>query len=338
LKRFLFWFGVIFSFALGGYVWRISNRMQTKSDFADGSDGDRKKLQPVPMRGTIVTVAEKPVTAEDLQFEYDLHTAGLSKTDELTQIPNLGARFAKDMEPLKQLLLATLLERKILYQYIAQETDFDISNPGRFVECLKEWQSAAEQQEEFKMNEAAKARLKTRICESSIVKQFLTERVYPKQPPTSEEIKAYYEKHQDRYKRPDRIVIRQILFATEEEANKVRPQINRSNFAALAKQYSIAPEAEKGGQLGPFARGEMPPVFDVAFELREGEIRGVLKSSYGFHVFMIEEKIKKQDLSIKQATSQITASIEGDRKEVAYQKLIETALNTVEIKQPKPLW
>jgi peptidyl-prolyl cis-trans isomerase C len=334
----IFWVGLFLSFALGGYIWRFSNRMQTKSDFADGSDSDRKKLQPVPMRGTIVTVAEKPVTAEDLQFEYDLHTAGLSNAEELTQIPNLGSRFAKDMEPLKQLLLATLLERKILYHYIAQETDFDINNPGRFVECLKEWQTAVEQQEEFKMNEASKVRLKSRICESSIVKQFLSERVYPKVSPTDQEIKAYYEKHLERFKRPDRIVIRQILFATEEEANKVRPQINRGNFAALAKQYSIAPEAEKGGQLGPFARGEMPSVFDVAFELREGEIRGVLKSSYGFHVFMLEEKIKKQELSIKQATAQIISTLESERKDAAYQKLIETALNTVEIKQPKPLW
>jgi parvulin-like peptidyl-prolyl isomerase len=231
-----------------------------------------------------------------------------------------------------------LLERKILYHYIAQETDFDISNSGRFVECLKEWQETIGQPDELKMDAKAHDRLKTRMCESSIIRQFLSERVFPKQPPSDSEVKAYYEKNIDKFRRPARIVIRQILFATEEEAKKIRPQINRGNFTAMAKQYSTAPEAENGGLLGPFARGEMPSVFDVAFEMQEGEIKGILKSSYGFHVFMLENKLKKQELSLKAATSEIIKLIENERKDQAYIKLVETALNTVEIKQPKPLW
>lgn len=338
MRKTLFWLGMIVSFAVGGYVWRITNRMQTKADFAGDADQGTEQVRPVPMRGTIVNVADKPVTAEDLQFEFDLHTAGLNKSDELTQIPELGSRFAKDLEPLKQMLLGALLERKILYNYVAQETDFDITNSGRFVECLKEWQETISQQDEYKLNQQAQERLKTRMCESSIVRQFLNERVYPKQPPTEQEIKTYYDKNIDKFKRPARIVIRQILFETEDEAKKIRKQLTRGNFAAMAKQYSRAPESEKGGVLGPFARGEMPSVFDVAFEMQEGEIRGILKSSYGFHVFILEEKLKKQELSLKNATPAIMKTIDAERKDTAYQKLVESALNTVEIKQPKPLW
>jgi parvulin-like peptidyl-prolyl isomerase len=59
-----------------------------------------------------------------------------------------------------------------------------------------------------------------------------------------------------------------------------------ADFAALAMKYSDHTEsAEKGGDVGRFARGTMPPRFEqIAFSLKVGEISDVVESMLGYHV------------------------------------------------------
>ncbi len=334
MKRTLFYIGMMVSFLVGGYVWKMMSRFQTKADLAGEKTVDAPP-KPIPVSGTLVQVADRAITAEDLEFEYAIHTSTVSDSTEMTQIPELGAKFASTMEPLRQMLLASLIERRMLFHYIGQETDFDINNSGRYVDCLKEWQDAIAAESEVKLDQLSQERLKSRVCENSIIKQYLNERAFKSVAVDDAEIKQYYEKNSEKFKKPARIILRHILLADEDAAKKVRTQVNRGNFAALAKQYSVSPESAKGGVLGPFSRGELPSVFDVAFEMGEGEIKGVLKSPYGFHIFLLEKKLRKQELSRQQAESEIKASILADKREKALQTLVDTALNTVEIKQPQ---
>lgn len=61
-----------------------------------------------------------------------------------------------------------------------------------------------------------------------------------------------------------------------------------TDFAALAKTYSQAAGANKGGDLGWFARGRMLPEFEeVAFSCKPGICPSVAKTQFGFHVIKI---------------------------------------------------
>ena len=63
-------------------------------------------------------------------------------------------------------------------------------------------------------------------------------------------------------------------------------------FAQLAKENSSCPSKEKGGDLGPFQRGQMVPEFDkVAFELEPFKVSDPVKTQFGWHLVMVTKKI-----------------------------------------------
>lgn len=67
------------------------------------------------------------------------------------------------------------------------------------------------------------------------------------------------------------------------------------SFATMAILYSEDPgSAKKGGELGMYGRGDLYPEFeDVAFNLKDGEISGIVETEAGFHIIqMIENRDK----------------------------------------------
>ncbi len=83
--------------------------------------------------------------------------------------------------------------------------------------------------------------------------------------------------------------------AVKERLLELRKRILKGeSFATLAILYSEDPgSAKKGGELGMYGRGELYPEFeDVAFNLKEGEISGIVETEAGFHVIQMIENQK----------------------------------------------
>jgi peptidyl-prolyl cis-trans isomerase C len=70
--------------------------------------------------------------------------------------------------------------------------------------------------------------------------------------------------------------------------------------------------------LGDFSRGQMPPEFDeVAFTLKKGEISSVFKSSYGYHIFKLEDKREAETLSFDEAQETINQKLKAQKLDAA---------------------
>jgi peptidyl-prolyl cis-trans isomerase C len=90
-------------------------------------------------------------------------------------------------------------------------------------------------------------------------------------------------------------------------------------FSDAAAEYSLSPDAQQGGDLGFFGRGEMPPEFDdIVFDLPINRLSDLVKSEYGYHIFLVEEKRKAARLSKQDAEEEIRSILEGSKKEEVY--------------------
>ena len=116
--------------------------------------------------------------------------------------------------------------------------------------------------------------------------------------PTDAQIKQYYDEHRDLFvKDPGEVEIAHIAVkfppnatdaqkkAAGEKIIKLYKQALKSkDFAALAKQNSEdAESAAKGGELGYFRPGQLPPVVDkMVFATPVGQLTQILESNLGY--------------------------------------------------------
>lgn len=82
-----------------------------------------------------------------------------------------------------------------------------------------------------------------------------------------------------------------ILVKTEDEAKQLYEEIkNGKDFAQAAKEHSLCPSGQNGGDLGFFPRGMMvKPFEDVAFSLPVGELSQPVETQFGWHLIMVTD-------------------------------------------------
>ncbi|MEM0201389.1 MAG: peptidylprolyl isomerase [Candidatus Micrarchaeaceae archaeon] len=77
-----------------------------------------------------------------------------------------------------------------------------------------------------------------------------------------------------------------ILVEKQSLALEILEKLKKGDsFSKLAEQYSLDGSRKRGGDLGFFTRGVMvKPFEEEAFKLKVGEISGLVKTQFGYHI------------------------------------------------------
>ena len=155
--------------------------------------------------------------------------------------------------------------------------------------------------------------------ERRAVARLLAAEVKPS-PPTEAEIRAYYGRHENELVRPERVALRQILVATLNEARDVKRKLAQDPkaFDGLARSLSKGPEAEAGGFMGVFERGQLPAELEPpAFSLPEGGTSEPVESALGYHVLRVDSRQAATTPSFEEASAEIRDRLARERRAAA---------------------
>jgi len=150
---------------------------------------------------------------------------------------------------------------------------------------------------------------------------------------TDAELRARFDGNNRDHNVAEQVKARQILVKTSEEASQILNDLRarKINFEAAAQRYSTAPDAEQGGDLGWFTKGDMPDIFDVCFNLDKGAISDIVISDYGFHIFQILDRRDAHVETFESAREKIEEEMMRERQDDAYQKLLVELREQVQV-------
>jgi peptidyl-prolyl cis-trans isomerase D len=154
-------------------------------------------------------------------------------------------------------------------------------------------------------------------------------------------LKDYFEQVKERFESPERRQARHILVtatdglddaAAQKKAQELTDKAKGgADFAQLAKDNSKDPgSAAQGGDLGLAQKGMfVGPFEDALFSMQPGEIRGPVKTQFGYHVLKLEKIETGRQQSFEEARAEVEAEYRKDKAQTAFyddsQKMADAA-------------
>ena len=128
------------------------------------------------------------------------------------------------------------------------------------------------------------------------------------------EVQAYYQQHQNEFKSGEEAQVRQILVHDENLAEEIHKKLKAgASFGDLSSQYSLAPNAKRGGEIGYVSRGELPKMFeDEIFRLQSGQFSDVIRTDSSFHIFQVDDRRAPGVVDLQGAAPIIRARLKDD--------------------------
>lgn len=156
--------------------------------------------------------------------------------------------------------------------------------------------------------------------------------------PSTEECQRYYAANAQKFRSPDLVFARHILFALTDKAamTRVRARAEEAHrelaqhpdrFDMLARTLSNCPSGQVGGNLGQLTRGESVPEFEAAIFSGQhiGLLPGLVNTRYGFHIVYVERRIAGESLPFEA----VQAAIERYLSEHVRHKSIQQYLTVL---------
>jgi hypothetical protein len=177
--------------------------------------------------------------------------------------------------------------------------------------------------------------------------QFLAEDVASAHEPTSEELRAWFEKNGAKFALPGRVSFRHLYFSTDRRGERARDDA----LAALAKLAGQPPDAKLAAALAdPFMfrdyygdrtseeiAKEFGPPFAVAVEkLAPGSWQGPIESGYGWHLVYVDTAVPGRIPAFEEIEPDVKTAWLGEQKAEAWHKAYDEMRARYTVLLPAP--
>ena len=197
-------------------------------------------------------------------------------------------------------------------------------------EEIKKIRSRFQTEDEFTKALAAQQmtadRLKTEMQTQLGINKLMESEASGASPVTDTDVKDFYDKNPERFKKPEQVRASHILFKTEgDEAAKKKARASAESvlkqaksgkdFAALAKEHSSDGSAQQGGDLGFFVKEQMVAEFsNAAFAMQPGQISDIVESQFGYHIIKVTERKAPEPVALDQVSPQVKQFLTQQRQ------------------------
>jgi peptidyl-prolyl cis-trans isomerase C len=182
---------------------------------------------------------------------------------------------------------------------------------------------AAEAQKQGLDKEPDVQRLLTYTTKEMLARVYLDKLTKNLPNPTDADAKTYYDKNKAQFVIPESVLLRHILVKSEKEAKEAIDRLKKGEkFPDLAAQISMCPSRAKGGSLDWMPKGTLvKEIEDEAFGMKNGQMTGPIKSRFGYHVLLLEDKRPPQETSFDQVKDSIIERLKFEAQQEQYEKI-----------------
>jgi peptidyl-prolyl cis-trans isomerase D len=144
---------------------------------------------------------------------------------------------------------------------------------------------------------------------------------------SSDDIKRYYDSRKNTFTIPKQVRVSDLLIkagpqdtpdqleAKKKKAEEIMEKAKKTkDFGSLAKQYSEAETASRGGDMGWIQKGMLGEQLEsILFSMKAGNLSGVLATGDGFHIFKIEEIKEEKQKPFGEVKDQILQTLKKEK-------------------------
>jgi parvulin-like peptidyl-prolyl isomerase len=151
--------------------------------------------------------------------------------------------------------------------------------------------------------------------------------------PADADVRTYYEQHPGEFRSGEELHVKQILVHDEAVANEIAEKLHAgAPFEELSSQYSLAPNAKKGGEIGYVSRGELPKMFeDEIFALKPGSISSIIRTDATFHIFKVQDRRPPGVIDLQTASPVIRERLKDDALRERMAQLVARARSELSV-------
>jgi peptidyl-prolyl cis-trans isomerase C len=183
------------------------------------------------------------------------------------------------------------------------------------------------------------ADLRKNVEESITLQLVIDEAVKDVPGATEEDVKKFYDENPEKFEMQERVHAAHILLrvdahSTPEQKAEIKKELEgiradieskAITFAEAAAKYSQDPSnAQKGGDLGFFTRGQMvKPFEEAAFTTQPGTLSPIVETQFGYHIIQVIEVKPAGKASLEEAKADVKRYLDQMDRRKASQKFVD---------------